>query len=438
MVVARVTYNIVFVAAFALALPYLLLRLALKRELRPLAGRLWLRPRKQVPAPGGRSTVWVHAVSVGEIKLAAPFVLSLLERLPGVTVALSASTVTGQRVAKSTFKDNSRVRCILFPLDLPCSVSRALDAVRPKLVVIFETELWPNFLLAAHTRVVPVVFLNGTITERSTRRLRRWLHSLISPALRDVAAFGVQTQADGVRFESFGARHDRIRITGSVKFDGAVTSVPEIELEEYRDLIGLVPGVKLMVAGSTRDGEEAIVLEAYDKLKGDCADLRLVIAPRHFDRLDSIQSLVAKHGNRCVLRSALPCEGLVPPVVILDTIGELTSFYALANLAVVGGGLIPSVGGHNPIEPAALGTPTVFGPHMEGCPDLVRVLRDNDACIQLADASELYEAARRILTDEAYALTLGNAGRAAVISAQGALDESLNLVVRHLPSGHEL
>jgi 3-deoxy-D-manno-octulosonic-acid transferase len=316
-------------------------------------GRLGRRPYPDLS--GG---VWIHAVSVGEVGVARNLVRALEEVLPSARLGLSVTTAAGRDLADRTLADCTAV--FAFPFDLAGPVERSLSATRPGLVVLTETEIWPLFLERAQRRGIPVALVNGRISERSFRRygrVRRWL----APTLERIALFAMQSQEDARRIEELGAPEARVRVFGNLKYD-LPEPAPFADRERLRAAAG---GRPVLVAGSTGEGEEALILEAWQGI-----DPRpfLVLAPRRPERFDAVAALIESRNLGLLRRSAPPPAGPAD-VYLLDSIGELASVYRDAALAFVGRSLVPG-GGQNPIEAWAAGTPVVAGPHMENFRDV--------------------------------------------------------------------
>src|SRR5512137_864889 len=311
------------------------------------------------PWEGRAAPLWLHAVSVGEVMAAAPLARLLAARYPEVPLLASTTTETGRAVAEQRIP---AARFVFFPLDFGWSVRRALRRLRPRVVLLTETELWPNFLAACDAEGIPAVVINGRISPRSFPRyrlIRPWFRRV----LRHVRLFCMQSAADAERILALGAPVDRVTVTGNLKYD-----LPALEHTVDRGAIraglALPAGCHLVVAGSIHRGEDEPVIEAFKAAASSRSDLCLLLAPRHPERLDEVERAAARAGLACVRRSRLP--GTVPTpggAILLDTMGELARLYAVASVVFIGGSLIPH-GGQNILEPAAYGCPVLHGPHM--------------------------------------------------------------------------
>jgi 3-deoxy-D-manno-octulosonic-acid transferase len=371
-------------------------------------------------ADGPAAPVWLHAASVGEMRAALPLVDALAAR--GHAVVASTMTATGRALAREV---RPELPTALAPLDHPWLVRRALRAVTPCALVFVETELWPSWVAAAYERGVPAVTVSGRFSERSFARWQR-AAGLLRPTLRRFRAIGARSEADAARFVALGAPADRVTVTGDLKLDAP----PPAPLpDEVRRVLGEVP---LFVAGSTHEGEEQAALEALAAAEQAGLAAALVLAPRHPERFEAAARIVTAAGRRLRRRSALGADPLGPgEVLLLDTLGELAAFYAHARLAFVGGSLAP-VGGHNLLEPARVGRPAVWGPHVANAREMEALLSAAGAGERVDDAAGLARALVAALADPVAASARGAAGRAALDAHRHALERSVALVERVL------
>ena len=375
------------------------------------------------PWEGTAEPVWLHAVSVGEAMAAAPLARLLVSRHPAVPLIASTTTETGRAVAEQRIP---AARFVFFPLDFRWAAARALRRLRPRLVLLTETELWPNFLAACAQRRIPVVLINGRISPRSFPRyrlVRRWFGGV----LQGVRLFCMQSAADADRILSLGAPADRVRVTGNLKYD-----LPALEqgadVGAIRAGLGLSPECRLVIAGSIHRGEDEPVIEAFRSAAASRRDLCLLVAPRHPERLEEVERVLAKAGVPCVRRSRLPAtparEG---GAILLDTMGELARLYAAASVVFVGGSLIPH-GGQNILEPAAYGRPVLHGPHMGNFAEMRDRFQEAEAALQVADGPGLAEGLQLLLDDATRAERMGRAGRSIVEAQRGATGRTADLV----------
>lgn len=374
-------------------------------------------------APLAPHGVWMHAVSVGEVQACAPLVGALARRHPELPLTVTTFTPTGAARARALFGDRAQVRYL--PYDLPGAVRRFFARVQPRLAVIFETELWPNLYRECGRRRVPLVLASARVSERSVGRYRR-LGALIRATLSEAAVVAAQGAADAERFRALGADPASTHVTGNIKFDFVL---PDGTLERGARLRQLyAPQGALWVAGSTHGGaEERALIEAQRRVRTAHDSALLVLAPRHPQRFAEVAATLSRSGLRFALRSE---AASVPPtceVLLLDTLGELLDFYAAADLAFVGGSLVPA-GGHNLLEPAALGVPILTGPYNTNSEEIAKLLIARGAAEVVHDATELRERVNALLADSVARSAIGQAGRASVDSNRGALEKLLALV----------
>ncbi len=371
--------------------------------------------------------VWIHAVSVGEVGAASILANLWTARRPKMSLVVSTVTATGREVAKRSLPQAAGV--IYFPLDLPMMVHRALAALKPRLVLLTETEIWPNFLRGCATSQVPVAIINGRISPRSFRRYRL-VRPFIRRVLHCIDLFCMQTRTDAERILALGASPERVHVVGNLKFDAAPRTDARSLAEQWRRDLKIEAQQPVLVAGSTHAGEEEAVLEAFIRLRREFPDLLLILAPRHPDRLAAVEAVVASKGLATVRRNALArgCGG-GKEVVLLDTMGELSALYAVGTVAYVGGSLVPK-GGHNLLEPALHGRPVLFGPHMENFAEASALFVERGAAVQVNDAEELFRQLARLLRDPAARDRMGKAALEALAAHRGACDRTVALLER--------
>lgn len=421
--VLHLCYDGLFLLFLLAGLPWFLVRVLRDRGLREsLPGRFGRGPRRE----GVRPCVWVHGVSVGELKAARLLVERLADARPDVDLVVSSTTSAGFALARTLF---ARHLVIQFPLDLGFIVRRALDRVRPDLIVLVELEIWPNLLHEAHQRGVRVAVVNGRVSARSFNGYR--LLARLLPQFELIERYAVQNCEYADRLRALGVPAEQIQITGNLKYDTLRSEPPAPQLERARAELGLAPGERVVVAGSTHAGEEEILLGVLPGLERAAERVRLLLAPRHLERAAEVVRAVERAGRAAERLTRLRAERRAAArdaVLVVDTIGELETFYGLADAVFVGGSLIRK-GGHNMLEPAALGKPTLFGPRTENFAEEVRLLRGAGGGIQVADGRELEREVSRLLADPQAARELGERGRRAVASARGGTEKSLELVL---------
>ncbi|MFT3906162.1 MAG: lipid IV(A) 3-deoxy-D-manno-octulosonic acid transferase [Steroidobacteraceae bacterium] len=375
---------------------------------------------RTLPQPG---TLWVHAVSVGEVQAAAPLVSLLQARHPGRALLLTTATPAGKERARQLFGGQVEIRYA--PYDLGCLVRRALRRIRPALCVVMESELWPNLYHECARAQVPLLLASARLSERSARRLGRF-PGLLRAALASHVSVAAQSSADAQRFAALGVPQQRILISGNIKFDRELPAHWQARGAQLRaDYAGTRP---VWVAGSTHPGEETLLLQAQRALQAGGLDPLLVIAPRHSKRFTEVATLLESGGWRYVRRSVGTTRADAE-VLLLDTLGELMDFYAAADVAFVGGSLVP-VGGHNLLEPAQLGLPVLAGPHQHNGPDSARWLREAGALVVVEDAAQVAAAVGGWLRDAPSRSRVGLAGSAAVAAHRGAALQIAGLVER--------
>jgi len=373
--------------------------------------------------PPVRPRAWFHGVSVGEIHLLRQVIAAFRQRHPDWDCVVSTTTDTGFDEATKAFPD---LPVIFYPFDFSWAVRRVLNAVRPSLIVLAESELWPNFLLAAESRDVPVVVVNGRLSPRSAARHRRlrWLTRLLWDRVTLIVA---QNPEYAENYRRIGVNPRRVLISGSVKFDGVAADRHSERVEKMRQLLAVRPGDRVWVCGSTQTPEEEIALDVFRKLREEISGLRLVLVPRQKDRFDEVADMVRKKGLRLVRRSSLKDTPLSDrdAVILVDTIGELGAVWGLADVAFVGGSLDGKRGGQNMLEPAAYGAAVVFGPHVWNFRDAAgRLVREGGA-VQVADPAALEGAVLELLADSRKRKTLGTTARRLVLAQQGATQRTL-------------
>jgi 3-deoxy-D-manno-octulosonic-acid transferase len=400
-------YTSALLAGLLLAFPYYLVRF--RKYLPTLSDRLGL-----LTLPQLQNSIWVHAVSVGEVKAVEKLLEGLRREFPGRQLVVSTATPPGQELARQ--RRDIIDHTFYFPLDLPWCVLRSLNRVNPQMVIIAETEIWPNFLRACRRRGIQVLMINGRISDRSFARyriVRHWLRRVF----QDYTIMAMQSETDRRRIEAIGADPQRVAVFGNLKYDVVVSTKP------------LDPGLaaflgdwqQTWVAASTMPGEEEFVLDSFSEVRQKNSDLKLIIAPRHADRFSAVEELVKSRGLSCVRRTLLAHSGTV---LLLDTIGELASVLEYATVVFVGGSLVPK-GGHNILEPARHRKPIVFGPHMENFRDMTRLFLEAGAAIQIQDASQLGPSIEKLLSNPERASELGRNAYAVAQSNTGATDRVL-------------
>jgi 3-deoxy-D-manno-octulosonic-acid transferase len=416
-----------YTALFYLGLPLIALRLWLRARKAPAyAKRIGERFAHGLP-PMVRGGIWLHAVSVGESIAAAPLVRALLERYPEASITLTCMTPTGSERIQALFGDNPRVQHCYLPYDLPWAMGRFLDHTRPRLGIVMETELWPNLVAQCGKRGIPLALANGRLSARSARGYARFA-KLTGPMLRQMSLLAVQTGTEAERFLQLGARAETLEVTGSIKFDLA----PDPALPERAQALRQhwqAPQRPVWIAASTHQGEDEIILAAHQRLLRTHSDALLILVPRHPERFAQVGTAVEQAGLRMARRADdEPVTGQVQ-VVLGNTMGELMQLYAVADIAFVGGSLVPN-GGHNLLEPAALSKPLLSGPHVFNFQDIAERLSEAGALTLIDDAEGLADAVRHLIELPQDARRMGKAGLAVMRANQGALARLLAALER--------
>jgi 3-deoxy-D-manno-octulosonic-acid transferase len=418
-------YNLALLTALLAGSPWWLWRMATTQKYREgLGQRLgrvppWLRP----PGAGKKPVIWLHAVSVGEVLAVSRLVQEIEVALPGYRLLVSTTTRTGQELARTRFGAN---RVFFCPLDLPWAVRAYLNALQPKLLILAETEFWPNLLNGCFRRDIPVAVVNARISDRSWPRYQM-LQRLWKPILGRLARVLAQTSTDAERLVALGCPPELVSVSGNLKFD--VRAAHEAEAASLLKALGT--GLRFLVAGSTLEGEEAALLDVWPRLLAADPRLAMVLAPRHPERFAAVVTLLNTSGISWIKRSDWKGKSatLIPPlksgqIVLLDTIGELASVYSLATVAFVGGSLIPA-GGHNPLEPAQFGVPIVMGTNYTNFRAITEDLRAHNA-IRIAPKEELAKIFIDLLSSSADAHAMGNRARQAFEQQAGATARSID------------
>lgn len=409
-------YSALLAVVLVVGAPWWLVRMATSGRYRAgLAGRMGKIPAGLAEAVAGRRVIWLHAVSVGEVMAATELVRELRNALPTWVIAVSTTTETGQRLARERFGSQSPV--FYLPLDFAVLIRRYLRTLHPELVVLMESELWPNLMDVCSSQGIALAVVNARVSDRSLPRYLR-LKMLWRPLLTRVSLFLAQSRQNGDRLVRIGAPEDRVKVTGNLKYDVRATG----ENAMTAILRERIPaGAKVVVAGSTLDGEERMLLAAWPKVLDEEPDAVLVLAPRRPERFGTVAALVEGAGFDVVRASELRTgnnrkgrEG----VILLDTIGDLASVYSLGTVAFVGGSLV-KMGGHNPLEPARFGVPVLMGQSSENFREIVDAMRMADA-IQIIETKEMAEALVMLLKHGDEARRLGERGHRVFQAEAGA------------------
>jgi len=418
-------YSALLAGWLLVSLPYWLIQMGRHGKYRAgLAGRLGKLPRGLM-APSSKPAIWVHAVSVGEVLAVSGLVIEL-SRFPEHQVFISTTTDTGQKLARKRFGEEN---VFYFPLDFAFAIRPYLQALRPQLVVIAETEFWPNFLRLAKEAGARIAVVNARISDRSFpgyRRLRRWL----TRVLANVDLFVAQTDEDRRRLLEIGVAAQRVEVTGNLKFDVSPPAPPPI-VGCLRNAFQEAGASPVLVCGSTVDGEEPLLLRAFENVLASHPRALMILAPRHPERFVEVAALLSKLGVRFWKRSLWSGEPIAGGVFLVDTIGELAVLYSLGTLAFVGGSLVPR-GGHNIIEPAQYGVPIIVGTHTDNFRDIVGLFQSRNA-VKVVGPAELPLAFMELISDETERVALGRRAAETLHAQQGATQRTLAALEGILP-----
>lgn len=418
-------YNICLVTYWILQIPILIYRLLFEEgfyeRLKQSAGVM---PTPTLQKIAYHNAIWVHAASVGEVVAASPIVRELKKRYPKEMVVVSVVTATGHRMAKKIIPEADGH--IFFPFDLPVITDRIVNIVDPKAIILIETELWPNFLRNASRRHIPVMMMNGRISDRSMKRYSL-IKAVTTKMLEQIQKFCMQSQHDANYIIEMGAKPERVAVLGNTKYDQTYAGVSEEEKQALRREFRFEGKGPIIVAGSTHGGEEEIILSAFRKVLEKYPEAKLLLAIREITRAPAVRFIVNHEGFSVIRRSQMNTpedDGKSHEVVILDTIGELGRLYSLADVVFVGGSLV-KVGGHNILEPAAHGKPVIVGPYMFNFKEIFKLLSERGACLMAKDGHDFEEILLDLLDDKEKMKEMGETALKVVHENQGATDRNI-------------
>lgn len=433
----RTLYNILFVLCFYLSSPYYFMRM--RRRGNWLPGFLQRFGRYDTTlkqAITNRQLIWLHAVSVGEVNICTQLIRLLEARLPNAKIVVSTTTTTG--MGELNDKLPNHIAKIYYPIDRRKYVARALGLLHPEAIVLVEAEIWPNFIWRAMERGIPLFLVNARLSERSYRGYKRF-GFLFRPLFAAFAGVGAQNEADAARLRDLGCRPEAIQVVGSLKFDAA--KIHEHRLVDVAGMlrqIGVPPGARLLVAGSTHAGEESLLAEIYLRLKKQFPDLFLVLVPRHFERGREVGRELQLRGVKFAYRSEITTQANYPEgemqCLVVNSTGELIHFYERATVVFVGKSLTAQ-GGQNPIEPAALAKAMVFGPNMQNFADITRSFVEKHGAVQVRDAAELETALAQLLADPARREEMGRRASEVVRENFGGIERTVDMILKQFATG---
>ncbi|HWR73890.1 MAG TPA: 3-deoxy-D-manno-octulosonic acid transferase [Nitrospirota bacterium] len=414
-----ILYNLLLMVLTIVLFPYILFRVITVSKYRGGITQKLGRVRKRVlwVIRGTERPIWVHAVSVGEVMAAHPLIRDLRKRYPRKKLILSTVTVTGNYTARQRVPEADAV--FYFPFDYPWIVRRVIRRIKPAIVIVAETELWPNFLRELKKAGIPSVVVNGRISPHSYRNYMK-LKWFFREVFRHVDLFCMQSDADAKRITEIGAEPGKVAVTGNLKFDQKITIIRSQPLS-------VPPGSKIITAGSTHRGEESVLLDVFRRLRETYPRLLLILAPRHPERFNEVEGLINAAGFDCQRRTTM--SGEVRDVLLLDTIGELRSFYAICDIAFVGGSLV-KVGGHNLLEPAAMKKPIIFSRYMYNFKEISEAIMAAGGGLIVKDKGELYTQMDNLLSNEELSKKIGQKAYEVIAANSGATVRTLEAIGR--------
>ena len=413
-----IIYNLIYSLFIIFYLPSLILKRKFHKD---IFMRLGLYPKQTINQLKAKRHIWLHAVSVGEAIALTKLIAELKRRFPKANLVISTVTVTGNKIAKSIASKDDAV--IYLPLDFDFIIRKVINIVNPSVFVTIETELWPKLIKNLYDKRIPIVVVNGRISKESFKGYKL-IRIFMRRILKMIDLFCMRTRQDAERIVYLGAPKDKVKITGNIKFDFEVTS-SGCSLAD----LGTSNQDMLFVAGSTHDNEEEIILKVYNNLIGEFKNLRLLIAPRHIERVNRIDKLAKDRGFKTVRFSEINpnTKGLNVAVYLLDTIGQLQSLYNLATVVFMGGSLVKK-GGHNIIEPAFFAKPIIFGPHMQNFQDTADLFISNQAAIQINNEAQLQEKITDLLRSQQERDSIGERAKRVVQNNKGVIVKTLDLM----------
>jgi len=415
--------RILYTLLLHLGLPLALIRLIWRGMHSPGYLRRWGERFGRVPKTVASGSIWVHAVSVGEVNAALPLARALCQQYPDQGLLITTTTPTGSM--QLTRSLGSGIDHCYLPYDYPWAIHNFLRHTRPQLAIIMETEIWPNLFQQLYARKIPIVMANVRLSMRSFYGYRR-IPDLVRETLSQVTLFAVQTRADAARLRKLGAPGQRLKITNSIKFDVRLApSLSEVATAVRRDL---GQEREIWVVGSTHDGEESQIIGAYKRLLNSHPDLLVVLAPRHPERFTVVSRLCRRAGLSLQKRSTVKLVDATTQIYLVDNMGELPIFFAAADVALVGGSLLEGGGGHNILEPCAVGVPVLFGPNMSNFREISQQVLSCGAGFEVASEDDMVKQVQYLLSDAEARFRAGEAGRALVKRNKGALQKTMDLI----------
>jgi len=429
-----ILYNIFQILSLILLSPLLLVKAIISPKYR---GRILLRLGIGIEEliqklPVGQQRIWIHALSVGEVLSAHPLVKELRLARPSITLIFSASTKTGEELARNVMAKEVDL-FIPFPLDIFSVTRKFINLIAANLFVLVETDFWPNFIHTINRKGTPAILVNGRISQKSFARYQRF-RFIFLPMFKIFKFISMQTESDAKKMIDLGINADRVKALGNLKYDAVLPDMVGWDQEQrptsfYRQQFGISPEKVVWIAGSTHPGEEVAILTAYKRLSLLFPDLFLVVAPRDVERGREVKEIADKLGLTVRLRTAPLQDEEFPgaPLLILDTMGELSRMYSFCNIAFIGGSLVPD-GGHNPLEPAAFAKPILFGPYMDDFTEIASDLLEKDAAIVCHDEDDIFEVMKKLLVNHSIQKQMGEDAQALVIQHRGVTKRHIEII----------
>ena len=419
--------KLLYTTLFTLSIPLLILRLFWRGFRAPAYWQRW--PERFGSSPkldSSKPVIWIHAVSVGEVEACRPVAIALRQQYPNHQLLITTMTPTGSSRVKTVFSD--KVAHCYLPYDIPFAIKRFLNNTQPTFGIIMETEIWPNLLSISHQRNIPLFLANARMSERSAKGYARFAH-FIKDTLQNLSVIAAQSADDKRRFQALGADSKSVHAIGNLKYEINLAASLSEQASSMRAIWGINRPV--LIAASTHEGEEEMMLNASRQIRSKHPELLLIIVPRHPERFDRVAALAHKSGFTTLRRSEMkPCPSDIQ-VLLVDTMGELPLFYAASDVAFVGGSLVPH-GGHNVLEPAALGRAVLTGPHFFNFNEITQQFLAAEAALKVNDTRALADITIDLLNNPQKRADMGEEGLKLISKSQGASDRLVNLIKYHL------
>ncbi len=374
-------------------------------------------------------SIWVHAVSVGEILSTKELIRGLKKEFKGCQILITTITATGNKIAKQISQDDDLVTYL--PLDIGFIIKKFIKRFNPKIFIALETEIWPNLIIQLSKAAIPMVIVNGRISDKSFKKYRAF-GRFLNPVLKRIDCFAMQSKIYSERILFLGARPQTVVVSGNMKFDAGINDEKKEDPERLRKELKLGDDIKLLVAGCTHRREEEMILKVYKRLSSGSRDVRLLIAPRHIERLKEVESKIIMFGFKPARVSKLANSVIDEKTVyLLDEMGVLKDYYAACFCAFVGGSLVP-FGGHNILEPAFFAKPIIFGKFMHNFSDIRDLFLHNTAALEVKDLAEFEDRLRQIIENNPFAVSLGQKARGLVMDNRGATERNIQIIKKFL------